>query len=51
MIFAYKGWVDKYVQSKKKSKSRTFGDGKLKVEEMNYEKIRADVRRHESKMR
>ena len=34
-----------------KGKSRTIGDGKLKVEEMNYEKIRADVRRHASKMR
>ena len=34
-----------------KGKSRTIGDGKLKVEETNYEKNRADVRRHESKMR
>ena len=34
-----------------KGKSRTIGDVKLKIEEMNYEKIWADVRRHESKMR
>jgi len=39
--------VDNYVQYKK-NKSRAIGDGKIKVEGVNYDDIRADVRRNES---